>query len=99
MIIKMEKRDLYLEKTNAQMEQYNAKLAGIRAKANEVNVDVKLEYLNQVEKLEAKRDGLKEKYEQLAKAGESSWADMKKGTENALNELKEAFSKATENFK
>jgi len=34
MIIKMEKYDLYLEKINAQMEQYSAKLAGIRGKAN-----------------------------------------------------------------
>jgi len=30
----MEKYDLYLEKINAQMEQYSAKLAGIRGKAN-----------------------------------------------------------------
>jgi len=36
-----------------------------------------------VEKLEAKRDGLKKKYEQLSKSSESSWKDMKEGTENA----------------
>lgn len=95
----MEKRDLYLEKINAQVEQYSAKLAGMRGKAAEIQADMKLEYLNQVEKLEGKRDGLKEKYEQLKKSSESSFEDMKEGTENAWNELKEAVTKAAENFK
>ena len=95
----MEKRDVYLEKINAQVEQYSAKLAGMRGKAAEVQADMKLEYLNQVEKLEGKRDGLKEKYEQLKKSSENSWEDMKEGTENAWNELKEAVAKAAENFK
>ncbi|HEY5583843.1 MAG TPA: hypothetical protein VIK78_05045 [Ruminiclostridium sp.] len=95
----MEKRYLYLEKISAQIEQYNAKITGIRGKANEVQVDMKLEYLNQVEKFEGKIDDLKEKYEQLRKASESSWQDIKEGTENALNELKESFANATERFK
>ena len=95
----MEKRDLYLEKISAQVEQYSAKLAGMRGKVGEISADMKLEYLKQVEKLEDKRDGLKEKHEQLKKASESSWEDMKEGTENAWNELKEAVAKATEHFK
>jgi len=95
----MEKRDLYLEKISGQIEQYNAKIAGIRGRATEVRADVKLEYLNQVEKLEGKRDDLKEKYEQLRKASENSWEDIKEGTENAWNELKDAVAKATEHFK
>lgn len=95
----MEKRDLYLEKINAQIEQYSAKLAGMRSKATEVQVNMKLEYLNQVEKLEGKRDGLKNKYEQLCEASESSWEDMKEGTENAWNELKKSVAKTTEHFK
>ena len=95
----MEKRDLYLKKISAQIDQYNAKLAGMRAKASEVNADMKLEYLKQVEKLEVNRDGLKKKYEQLSKASESSWKDMKEGTENAWNELKESVAKVLDNFK
>ena len=95
----MEKRDLYLKKISAQIDQYNAKLAGMRGKASEVHADMKLEYLKQVEKLEGNRDGLKKKYEQLSKASESSWKDMKEGTENAWNELKESVAKVLDNFK
>lgn len=95
----MEKRELYLEKIRAEIDQYSAKLAGMRGKANEVQADIKLEYLNRLEKLEGKRDGLKEKYEQLSKSSESSFGDIKEGTENAWKELKESISKATKHFK
>ena len=95
----MEKRDLYMEKVKAQIEQYNAKLSGMRGKASEMGADMKLEYLNQVEKLERKRDELKVKHEELMKATESSWEDLKEGTENAWNEFKDSVSKATEHFK
>jgi len=95
----MEKRDLYIEKINAQIKQYSAKLAEMHGKANETQADMKLEYLNQVEKLEGKMDGLKEKYEQLRKSSESSWEDIKEGTENAWYELKESVAKATNHFK
>ena len=37
----MEKRDLYLQKVKAQLEQYSAKMAGMHGKATEVNVDMK----------------------------------------------------------
>jgi len=95
----MEKRDLYIEKINAQIKQYSAKLAEMRGKATETHADMKLEYLNQVENLEGKMDGLKEKYEQLKKSSESSWEDIKEGTENAWDELKESVVKAKKHFK
>ena len=95
----MEKRDLYLEKISSQIEQYNAKLAGMRGKVNEVNADMKLEYLKQVEKFESNVDDLKGKYEQLRKSSESSWEDMKEGTEKAWNKLEESIVKATKHFK
>lgn len=95
----MEKRDLYIQKIKAQLDQYSAKIAGMHGKATEVNVDMKLEYLKQVEMLEGKRDGLKKKYEQISKSSESTWKDMKEGTENAWNELKDSVAKATNHFK
>ena len=95
----MEKRELYLQKIDAQIDQYSAKLKGMRSKATEVHVDMKLEYINQIEKLEEKRDSLKKKYKEISKASESSWEDIKEGTENAWNDLKESLDKAIKHFK
>jgi hypothetical protein len=95
----MDKRDLYLKRISVQIDQYNAKLAVMRGKASEVHIDMKLEYLKQMEMLEVNRDYLKNKYEQLSKASEDSWKDVKEGTENAWNEIKESVNKVLDNFK
>ena len=90
----MEKRSLYMEKIDAKLTQYNAKLAQLKGKAAEVQIDMKLEYLSQMENLEKKRDGFMKKHEQLKTAGEHGWDELKAGTEKAWHELEEAFDKA-----
>ncbi|HEY5561110.1 MAG TPA: hypothetical protein VIK72_05005 [Clostridiaceae bacterium] len=95
----MEKRDIYLEKIKAQIEQYGAKIDGMRGKAAEVSADMKLEYLSQVDKLQGKKDILKAKYQELKKSSEGSWEDVKAGTESAWSQLKESFEKAGKHFK
>ena len=95
----MGKKKVYLEKINAQLEQYSAKISVLKAKGNEAHADVKLEYLKQVEKLEDNRDGLRVKYEQLKEASSNSWDDLQEGSEAAWDELKESLSKVVENFK
>ena len=97
--MKMKKRDLYLVKTNARLEKYSAKLFGMHRKADEVHDDMKLEYLNQVEKLEGKRDDLKEKCDQLKKTTGGSWNEVKKGTKSVWKDLKESVTKVTADFK
>ncbi|MDF2875283.1 MAG: hypothetical protein K0R22_1966 [Sporomusa sp.] len=95
----MEKRNLYIEKIEANLAQYNAKLVEMRAKAAEVQADMKLEYLNQIEKVEKMRDDVKDKHNQLKHASENAWEDVKSGTEKAWNELTEAVDRATHRFK
>ena len=95
----MEKRSLYMEKIDAKLTQYNAKLAQMKGKAAEVQVDMKLEYLDQVENLEKRRDEFVKKHDQLKTAGEHKWEDIKVGTEKTWNELEDAFDKAVARFK
>jgi len=95
----MEKRSLYMEKIDAKLTQYNAKLAQLKGKAAEVQVDMKVEYLDQVENLEKQRDEFMKKHGQLKAASERGWEDVKIGTEKAWNELEGAFDKAVTRFK
>ena len=95
----MNKRNLYMEKIDAKLTQYNAKLAQMKGKAAEVHVDMKLEYLNQVEYLEKKRNEIMNNHKQLKTASEHGWEDVKVGTEKAWNELEESFDKAVARFK
>lgn len=95
----MEKRSLYMEKIDAKLIQYNAKLDQMKGKATEVQVDMKLEYLDQVENLEKRRDEFMKNHEQLKVASEHKWEDVKAGTEKTWNELEDAFAKAVARFK
>lgn len=95
----MEKRSLYMEKIDAKLIQYNAQLAQMKGKVAEVQVDMKLEYLDQVEKLEKRRDEFVQKHGQLKIASEQKWEEVKVGTEKTWNELEDAFDKAVARFK
>ncbi len=95
----MEKHSLYMQKIDAKLLQYNAKLAQMKGKAAEVQIDMKLEYLDQVDKLEKKRDEFMKKHGPLITASEQGWEDVKTGTEKAWKELEEAFDKAANRFK
>jgi len=95
----MEKRSLYMEKIDAKLIQYNAKLAQMKGKATEVQVDMKLEYLGQVENLEKRRDEFVKKHDQLKTASQHGWEDVKVGTEKAWSELEQGFDKVVARFK
>ncbi len=95
----MEKRNVYLEKLEGNLAEYNAKLVEMKAKAAEIQSDMKSEYLSQVDNLEKKRDDFMVKYGQLKKTSGHAWEDVKAGTENAWNELEDSIEKAISRFK
>jgi len=95
----MEKHRLYIEKIDAKLIQYSAKLTQMKGKAAEAQVDMKIEYLSQVENLENKRDEFMKKHGQLKASSEHKWEEVKVGTEKTWNELEEAFDKVVARFK
>lgn len=95
----MEKRNVYLEKVEANLAKYNAKLAVMKAGAAEAKADMKIEYQSQMGNLEKKRDAFMVKYGELKETSEHGWEDVKAGTEKALNELEDSIKKAFARFK
>lgn len=95
----MDKHTVYMEKIEANLAKYNAKLSVMKAEAAEVKADVRLEYLSQVDKLEKKRDDFMVKYGQLKKTSEHGWEDVKVGTEHAWNDFKDSIEKEISRFK
>ena len=95
----MDKSSIYLEKIEANLAQYNAKLALMKAKVAETHSDMKLEYLAQVDALEKKRDDFMVKYGHLKETNGKAWLDLKIGTEKAWAEMEGSYEKATSRFK
>jgi len=95
----MEKQQAYLDKIRAKLEQYNAKLAEMKAKTAEIPLDMKIEYLFQVDHLKMQCDDLTGKYNQLKESKGHAWENIKSGTEKSWNEMENSIGKAISRFK
>lgn len=94
-----EKRDAYVQKLKAKMNEWNAEIDKIEAKADQADAESKIEYEKQVEDLRAKRKEVEDKMAELQQAGEGAWEDLKKGIESAWDSLGNALKSATSRFK
>jgi chromosome segregation ATPase len=94
-----EKRRAYEEKLDAQLNEWNAQIALLRAKAENARASSKIHYYKTIDDLEEKRNAAKTKLRELKAAGEEAWDDLKTGAEKAWAEVKIAFHDATSKFK
>ncbi len=95
----MNSRDEYIRKMQAKLEEWNAEIDTLTAKAGGVKADVKNEYNEQIESLKAKQASARQKIEELQRAGESAWVDLKSGIDLAWTAMGEAIDSARSRFK
>ncbi|HXE98689.1 MAG TPA: coiled coil domain-containing protein [Dongiaceae bacterium] len=95
----MSSRDEYVRKMQAKLEEWNAEIDTLTAKADEVKSDVKNEYNEQIESLKAKQAAARQKIEVLQHAGESAWEDLKSGIDLAWTAMGEAIDSARSRFR
>ncbi|MEJ2032335.1 MAG: coiled coil domain-containing protein [Deltaproteobacteria bacterium] len=94
-----DKRKAFEEKLDAQLKEWNAQIALLKAKANTAKAEAKVEYYAKIEALQHKRDSAKAKLQELKDAGDEAWEDLKAGAEKAWAEVKAAFHDAASKFK
>ena len=94
-----EKREAYIQKLKAKMDEWNAEIDILSAKAEQAKAETKIEYLKEMEDLRAKRRDLQEKIVEMEKAGENAWEDLKQGVENSWQIFKKSLTKAKSEFK
>jgi len=94
-----EKRKAYEEKLDAQLKEWSAQLALLKAKAENARADVKIEYLKAVEAMLRKQNEAGKKLQELKTSGDEAWEDLKTGAEKAWAEVKTAYHDASSRFK
>ena len=94
-----DKRKAYEEKLDAQLEEWNAQIALLKAKANKGKAEAKIEYNKAIETLQHRQDEASTKLHELKTAGDEAWEDLKTGSEKAWAEVKTAFHLAASKFK
>lgn len=91
-------KDAYREKIEAQIEEQQARLKLLRAKARRAAADVKIAAYEEIGDADAKLAALKKKMTELGRAGEGALKDMKAGVEKALSDLAKSGRKAAHRF-
>ena len=94
-----DKRKAYEEKLDAQLKEYNAQIALLKAKAENAKADARIDYYKTIEALEQKQDKAKTKLQELQTAGDEAWEAVKTGAEKAWAEVKTAYHDAVSKFK
>ena len=95
----MEKRKAYEEKLDAQLKEWSAQIALLKAKADKGKTELKTEYFKTIEALQHRQDEARVKLHELKNAGDEAWEDLKTGTEKAWAEVKAAFHSAVSKLK
>ncbi|MGA7178595.1 MAG: coiled coil domain-containing protein [Thiobacillaceae bacterium] len=95
----MSKRDAYVQKMQAKLDEWNSEIDKLAAKADSAQADAKLKYQEQVEKLKVQRDAARHKLDELAHASESAWEDLRTGVDLAWESISMAVKDAIARFK
>jgi predicted nucleic acid-binding Zn-ribbon protein len=91
-------RDAYVEKLKGKLNEWNAEIDRLKAKAEQAEAESKIRYSRQLNDLKEKRRELESKIAELQKSGESAWENLKEGVEKAWESLKEGLAKAKSQF-
>lgn len=94
-----EKRKAYEEKLDAQLKEWNAQIALLKAKAENAKADTKIDYYKAIDALQRKHDEAKTKLKELKTAGDEAWEAVKAGAEKAWAEVKTAYHEVASKFK
>lgn len=94
----MNKKQAYEEKLTAQLEEWDAKIDVLKAKAAKTKAAAKADYYETIEDLQRKRGIAKEKLQGLRGARDEAWEDPKEGVESAWSNLGTAIKTAISRF-
>lgn len=94
----MKTRDVYVKKVQAQLDDWDADIKKLRAKADKASANATLEYKSQIETLKQKRERAGKKLDELKSASDDAWEDLKKGLESATSALGNALKSAAARF-
>ncbi len=91
----MSKRDAYVEKMKQQLDDLNAKMSVVEAKAQEAREDAREKYRKEMTKLRHQSDLAVAKLDEMKSAGEDSWEKMV----DEMEKVRDAFTHSFNYFK
>lgn len=90
----MEEQELYEQKRKAQLEEWQAEVDRLKAKAEKAGADAQIRLQRRLEDLERKLDGGRTKLASLAEAGHEKWDAARERIDHALEAIQVGVGEA-----
>jgi uncharacterized protein YfiM (DUF2279 family) len=95
----MNDKELYRQKYQAQLDEWAADVAKLKARAARANADAQIEMNKHVKELDRRMHEASAKLSELAAAGEGAWDSARKNVETTWDALKAGVNAAAAKFK
>ncbi len=95
----MDDKSAYKQKIQSQINQWNAEIDKLKAKADSASADAQLEYNQQIREIRDRQGAVEQKLNELEEAGEGAWEDIKTGLNEAMDALDDSLKSASAHFK
>ena len=95
----MENKERFIKTVHAKIDQWDAEIDKLSAKAAMIEAESKEEYYKQIADLKTKRSQIEESLAKVQHSGEEAWQDLKSGLDLAFETMSEALKSATSRFK
>jgi uncharacterized protein YfiM (DUF2279 family) len=95
----MNEKELYRQKRQAQLDEWKAEVAKLKARAAGAKADAQIEMNKHIKELDRRMHEAGAKLSELAAASEGAWDSVRKNVESTWDALKAGVSAAATKFK
>ncbi len=94
-----ETKQAYLDKTVAQLGEWNGRLDALKARASQFNEDVRTDYNQKIESWQEKQTAFSQSIAELRSSSVDGFENLKSGMQNAGNEIDSLIKTLEEKYK
>lgn len=95
----MRSRDEWVEKVKGKLDEWNAELDRLEAKARTAKRERRAQYERQISRLKEYRSRAREELEEVQRASDDAWDELKEGAQKSWRALVEGFRAALDEFR
>lgn len=92
-------RDAYVKKIQAKLDEWNADIDKLEARAKGAQADAQLACNKRIEEMKTRRDELNTRLQEIRNSSGEAWEDLRSGVELAWESMSEAVQSAWSHFR